>query len=135
MAAERNPAASRFTRWSSAAAHAVGRPWAFLLSVAVLVVWALTGPLFGWSDTWQLVINTGTTVVTFLMVFLIQRSQNKEAIAVQVKLDELIRAVKGARNNLIAIEDLSEDELGTLKTHFEKLAGRAEEARRQKETP
>ena len=98
-----------------------------------ILTWVATGPLFDYSDTWQLVINTGTTIVTFLMVFLIQRSQNKDAAAVQVKLDELIRAVKGAHNNMIAIEDLSEAELAGVKERFETLGKRADEARRRKQ--
>ena len=109
-----------------------GTTQAFTLAALTIVVWAATGPAFHYSNTWQLVINTGTTVVTFLMVFLIQRAQNKEAIAVQVKLDELIRALKGARNHLIAVEDLSEEELVALKERFEKLGRHAEEIRRQK---
>jgi low affinity Fe/Cu permease len=110
-----------------------GSTQAFTLAALTIIVWAATGPAFRFSNTWQLVINTGTTIVTFLMVFLIQRAQNKESVAVQVKLDELIRAVKGAHNDMIAIEDLSEEQLGALKERFEKLGRRAEEIRRQKE--
>src|ERR671922_131427 len=90
--------ASVLTRWT---AHAAGRPVAFTLAIATIVVWALTGPMFGFSDTWQLVINTGTTIVTFLMVFLIQRAQNKDAKAIQLKLNELVAAMEGASNRLI----------------------------------
>jgi low affinity Fe/Cu permease len=115
----------RATTWT-------GSTQAFMLAVLIILVWGASGPAFRYSDTWQLVINTGTTIVTFLMVFLIQRAQNKEAVAVQVKLDELIRAVKGAHNNMIAIEDLSEAELGALKERFEKLGRRAGELQRQK---
>jgi low affinity Fe/Cu permease len=117
-------------RVSQGATAWAGSPRAFLLAALVIVAWVASGPIFRYSNTWQLVINTGTTVVTFLMVFLIQRAQNKEAVAVQVKLDELIRAVKGARNEMIAIEQLSEEELAVLKERFEKLGRRAEEIRR-----
>ena len=99
---------SRFARWISW--HA-GRPSAFLVAALVVVVWAVTGPLFHFSDTWQLVINTGTTIVTFLMVFLIQNTQNRESQALHVKLDELIRAVSGARNSLIDLDELTDEEL------------------------
>ena len=88
----------------------------------VIVLWALSGPLFGYSDTWQLVINTGTTIVTFLMVFLIQRSQNKESLALQLKLNELVAALKGASNRLIDVEELTEDQLTALRAHYQKLA-------------
>jgi low affinity Fe/Cu permease len=102
-----------------------GRSSAFALACGVVLVWALTGPLFGYSDTWQLVINTGTTVVTFLMVFLIQRAQNKDAMAIQLKLNELVAAVHGASNRLIDVEDLSEDELQTLHRHYARLVAMA----------
>src|ERR671921_2641913 len=94
---------SLFTRFAKWTAKATGRPAAFCMAAAVIVVWAATGPLFKYSDTWQLVINTGTTIVTFLMVFLIQSTQNRDAKAIHLKLDELIRAVKGARNNLVLV--------------------------------
>ena len=100
-----------FEKWSTRIAAATGRPLAFILAVLVILTWALTGPLFHWSDTWQLVINTGTTIVTFLMVFLIQNAQNRDASAIQAKLDELIRAVHNARNEFIGIEHLTEGEL------------------------
>ena len=106
-----------------------GRPWAFIGAATIIVVWAVTGPLFQWSDTWQLVINTGTTIVTFLMVFLIQNAQNRDAGAIQAKLDELIRAVGHARNEFIGIEHLSEAELISLRETLERLAG-TEEAHR-----
>jgi low affinity Fe/Cu permease len=105
---------TKVTQWT-------GGTSAFLIALAVVVVWALTGPIFGYSDTWQLVINTGTTVVTFLMVFLIQRSQNKDSIAIHLKLNELVAAVEGASNRLIDVEDLSEQELQALRTYYEKL--------------
>ncbi len=94
----------------------------FVLAVSVIVVWAITGPLFHWSDTWQLVINTGTTVVTFLMVFLIQNTQNRDAEAVQVKLDELIRATKGAHNRLLDLEELEQEDLEAIHRDYEELA-------------
>jgi len=98
-----------------------GGSTAFALACAVIGVWLVTGPLFGFSDTWQLVINTGTTIVTFLMVFLIQRMQNKDSLAVQLKLNELVAAVQGASNRLIDVEDLTEEELRTLHSHYAKL--------------
>jgi low affinity Fe/Cu permease len=103
------------TRWT-------GGTSAFALACGVILVWIVTGPLFKFSDTWQLVINTGTTIVTFLMVFLIQRSQNKDSLALQLKLNELVSAMQGASNRLIDVEDLSEQELKTLHKHYEKLA-------------
>ena len=99
-----------------------GSTTAFMIAVGVVVVWGVTGPLFGFSDTWQLVINTGTTIVTFLMVFLIQRTQNKDSIAVQLKLNEIVAALEGASNRLIGVEDLSEEELTILHTHYGEIA-------------
>ena len=107
--------ASSVTRWS-------GSSWGFGMALTTIVVWALTGPLFHWSDTWQLVINTGTTIVTFLMVFLIQRTQNKDGMAIQMKLNELVAAMESASNRLIDVEDLDEDELEILHKHYQKLA-------------
>src|SRR5947199_8877975 len=104
----------RMTAWT-------GSSLAFALAVVTILVWAVTGPFFKFSDTWQLVINTGTTIVTFLMVFLIQRSQNKDAMAIQLKLNELVAAVEGASNRLIAVEDLSEEEVQVLKKHYKEL--------------
>src|SRR3954454_22257547 len=101
----------------------VGRAWVFVLAVLCIIIWAITGPLFGFSDTWQLVINTGTTIVTFLMVFLIQNAQNRDASAIQCKLDELIRAVSHARNQFIGIEHLTEVELQELREVLEEVAG------------
>ena len=106
--------ARKATRWT-------GSALAFMIALAVIVVWLFTGPFFGFSDTWQLVINTATTVVTFLMVFLIQRAQNNDALAIQLKLNELVAALKGASNRLINIEDLSEEELDTLHKHYQHL--------------
>src|SRR5207249_823393 len=108
-------------RFSRAVTEWAGTSWAFAVALAVIVVWAATGPLFGFSDTWQLVINTGTTIVTFLMVFLIQRAQNKDAMAIQMKLNELVAAVEGASNRLIGVEDLSEDEVKILREHYREL--------------
>jgi len=106
--------AQRFSQFAHATSVWTGHPVAFLLAVAVVIVWAATGPLFGYSDTWQLVINTGTTIVTFLMVFLIQNTQNRDTLAIQVKLSELVLAMKGAENKFAAIEDLTDDELKAL---------------------
>ena len=114
-----------FARW---AAHHAGRASTFILAAAVIVVWAATGPFFHFSDTWQLVINTGTTIVTFLMVFLIQNTQNRDTEAIQLKLDELIRANARARNRLLDLEDLGEDELERVKAGFKELAARRPEA-------
>ncbi len=113
---------TRFARWTSF--HS-GRPSAFLAAFLVIVIWALTGPLFGFSDTWQLVINTGTTIVTFLMVFLIQHTQNRDSAAIHVKLDELIRAKKGARNSLLDLDELSDEELEEIRASFAKLGAKA----------
>ena len=112
---------SRAAQWTS---RECGRPLTFGLAFGIIVVWGATGPLFHYSDTWQLVINTGTTVVTFLMVFLIQNTQNRDASAVQLKLDELIRACAGARNSLLTLENLTEAELDTLKESFSRIAVR-----------
>ena len=107
-------ASTRATRWT-------GSSTALGLAVGVILAWGLTGPLFHYSDTWQLVINTGTTIVTFIMVFLIQRAQNKDSLAIQMKLNELLAAVEGASNRLIAVEDLSEEEVRALREHFRTL--------------
>ena len=99
----------------------VGSPWAFILAILVIIIWAITGPVFHFSDTWQLVINTGTTIITFLMVFLIQNTQNRDAHAIHLKLDELIRAIDPARNALIDIEDMEDEELELLQKEFAKF--------------
>jgi len=112
-----------FDRIARRIAAWTGTPSAFNLALLIIIVWAVTGPIFHWSDTWQLVINTGTTIVTFLMVFLIQNAQNRDASAIQAKLDELIRAVGHARNEFIGIEHLSEGELAKLIAMLERLAG------------
>lgn len=119
----------RFRHFSQQTALAVGRPEAFSLAVAIVVVWAIVGPSFHYSDTWQLTINTGTTIVTFLMVFLIQNTQNRDAQVIHLKLDELIRAVEQARNELVDMEDLSDEELRRLQRQFETLRKAAEAAR------
>jgi low affinity Fe/Cu permease len=118
---------SAFTRFSKLTAHWTGHPVSFAVALTVVIVWAVTGPIFHWSDTWQLVINTGTTIVTFLMVFLIQSTQNRDAVAVHVKLDELLRITPGAHNVLLDLEELDERELERLRAIYCRLA---EEARR-----
>ena len=115
---------SMFRKFAATIATSAGSPWAFLLAFLVIVVWAITGPLFNFSDTWQLAVNTGTTIVTFLMVFLIQNTQNRDAVAIQLKLDELLRAVEGARTSLVDLEDLSDEEILRLKKDFERLRRR-----------
>src|SRR5580700_11226801 len=111
-----------FRRFAHTTAEVVGRPLAFILAVAVIALWAVTGPIFHFSDTWQLVINTGTTIITFLMVFLIQRSQNKDSIAIHLKLNELILTHELASNRLVAVEDISEEELRVLQKFYRHLA-------------
>jgi low affinity Fe/Cu permease len=120
---------STFGRFAKAAARLSGRPGAFGLALAIVVVWGLTGPIFGFSDTWQLVINTGTTIVTFLMVFLIQHTQNRDTEALQIKLDELIRSTAGAHNAMLDLEELEEEELDRIRDNYEMLAKRARERR------
>ncbi|HEV8589349.1 MAG TPA: low affinity iron permease family protein [Pyrinomonadaceae bacterium] len=110
-----------FRKFAQTVSHLVGTSWAFILAATVVLVWAATGPVFKYSDTWQLVINTSTTIVTFLMVFLIQNTQNRDAKAIHLKLDELIKAVKGARTGLVDLEELSDEELEELKEEFEHL--------------
>jgi low affinity Fe/Cu permease len=119
-----------FHHFSRHASRRVGHPAAFVLAILVIAAWAVTGPIFGWSDTWQLVINTGTTIVTFLMVFLIQNTQNRDSEAIHLKLDELIRATKRARNALLDLEELSEAEIAKLHKEFQRLA----EQKRLKQT-
>ena len=108
-------------KFSYQATRATGTSIAFVLAVGVIVVWGITGPIFGFSDTWQLVINTGTTIVTFLMVFLIQRAQNKDALAIHLKLNEIVAALEGASNRLIDVEDLTEPEIDALRNYYKKL--------------
>lgn len=116
---------SWFTRFASHASRVSGRPLTFMIAMVVIVTWGLTGPVFGFSDTWQLVINTSTTIITFLMVFLIQNTQNRDAEATQVKLDELIRAIEGAHNALLDLEELEEKDLDRIRANYKKLAERA----------
>jgi low affinity Fe/Cu permease len=116
---------SLFDRASKAVARLSGKPSATLLSVVIVGVWLLTGPMFGYSDTWQLVINTGTTIVTFVMVFLIQNTQNRDTAAMHIKLDEIIRAVEGAHNALLGLEDVGEEELAELRARYRTIAEQA----------
>lgn len=115
-----------FRRIAHAVSEAAGTPWAFILALSVIMIWGVTGPVFAFTDTWQLVINTGTTIVTFLMVFLIQNTQNRDSRAVHLKLDELIRGVKGARTQLVDLEDLSDDELDRLQEQFQRIREQAD---------
>ncbi|KAB0577768.1 low affinity iron permease family protein [Ideonella dechloratans] len=117
-----------YSRFAKAAARFCGRPRVFILALLVILVWIVTGPIFQYSDTWQLVINTGTTIVTFLMVFLIQNTQNRDTEAIQIKLDELIRATKGAHNALLDLEELEEE---TLEVFRQRYLGLARSARRE----
>lgn len=119
-------ARNKFDQFAKWAAYATGRPATFILALLTVIVWAMTGPLFDFGDTWQLVINTGTTIITFLMVFLIQSSQNRDTAAVQIKLDELIRSTQGAHNRLLDLEELGDKELEAIREQYEQLA---EEAR------
>lgn len=122
-------AKKRYTAIAKATARLCGKPSTFLLAVGVIVVWILTGPVFAYSDTWQLVINTGTTIVTFLMVFLIQNTQNRDTAAIQLKLDELIRATRGAHNALLDLEELDERTLEEFRNRYEDLARMARDRR------
>ena len=119
-----NPIREAFRIFATKAAHAVGSPWAFILSVALVIIWALLGPKFGYSNTWQLVINTGTTIITFLMVFLIQNTQNRDARAIHLKLDELIHGVKGARNFMVDLENCTDEEIAAFEKEFHELRKR-----------
>jgi low affinity Fe/Cu permease len=116
---------SWFSRFAKSTAKITGKPVTFIIAVSIIVVWAVMGPMFGFSDTWQLVVNTGTTIITFLMVFLIQNTQNRDSEALQVKLDELIRATHGAQNALLDLEELEEEELDRIKAGYEEMAERA----------
>ena len=118
---------SWFTRFANTASRATGRPITFALAALIVVVWAVTGPLFGFSDTWQLVINTGTTIITFLMVFLIQSTQNRDSEAMHVKLDEMIRALEGAHNGLLDLEELEDEDLDRIRKRYRNLAKKARE--------
>jgi low affinity Fe/Cu permease len=129
------PAAAKggsfFTRFAKGTALAAGRPTTFILAALIIIIWGVTGPLFHYSDTWQLVINTGTTVVTFLMVFLIQATQNRDSQAIHVKLDELIRALHGARNGLIDLDELTDEELARIQQHYSSLAKKSKDDLRE----
>ena len=116
---------SWYSLFAKRTAHFCGRPRVFTLAVGIIGIWIITGPLFGFSDTWQLVINTGTTIITFLMVFLIQNTQNRDTEAIQVKLDELIRATKGAHNALLDLEELEQENLDAFRTRYQALAAAA----------
>jgi low affinity Fe/Cu permease len=119
-----NGAREKFRKLSAHTASAVGSPWAFLIAVVVIMVWAITGPIFHYSDTWQLIINTATTIVTFLMVFLIQNTQNRDARAIHLKLDELIRGLHGPRNKMVDLEDCSDEEIEQLEEEFKRFRAR-----------
>jgi low affinity Fe/Cu permease len=116
---------SWFSRFAKSTSRMAGKPTTFFVAVLIIFVWAVSGPLFGFSDTWQLVINTGTTIITFLMVFLIQNTQNRDSEAMQVKLDELIHVTKGAQNALLDLEELEDEELDRIRDGYEKIAERA----------
>ncbi len=117
------------------ASHAAGTPWTFLGAVAIVVLWGLSGPVFKFNDTWQLVINTGTTIITFLMVFLIQHTQNADTAAMQIKLDELIRATAEANNELLDLEELDEERLEEIRRSYEQMAHAAQAALQKKRKP
>lgn len=119
---KRSKLSEMLERFSQEATQATGTSMAFIIALSVIVIWGFTGPLFNFSDTWQLVINTGTTIITFLMVFLIQRTQNKDALAIHLKLNEIVAALQGASNRLIDVEDLTEEEIRTLHRHYQELA-------------
>jgi low affinity Fe/Cu permease len=114
-----------FTELAKWAARTTGRPTTFILAALTIIVWAVTGPIFGYNETWQLVINTGTTIITFLMIFLIQNTQNRDTAAIQIKLDELIRAMEGAHNALLDLEELEDHDLERLRNDYENLAAEA----------
>jgi low affinity Fe/Cu permease len=119
---------SGYSKVSKSASRFCGRPRTFAMAVAIIAIWIVTGPMFGFSDTWQLVINTGTTIITFLMVFLIQNTQNRDTEAIQIKLDELIRATQGAHNALLDLEELEDEALDAFRHRYQRLAAAAREA-------
>src|SRR5215813_8147334 len=120
-----------FRRFAQRVARSVGAPWAFAAALVVVIAWAIAGPVFHFSNAWQLIINTGTTIMTFLMVFVIQNTQNRDSQVTQLKLDELIRSIENARNTLLDIEELTEHELIAMKDHYESLARQARAALRK----
>jgi low affinity Fe/Cu permease len=120
--------ATWYSSFAKSASHFCGRPRTFALAAGIIAIWIVTGPIFGFSDTWQLVINTGTTIITFLMVFLIQNTQNRDTEAIQIKLDELIRATKGAHNALLDLEELEEEALDAFRRRYQVLAASARES-------
>ena len=130
MSENKNHLFTRFAKWT---AHYTGKPITFILAVSIILVWAITGPLFNFSDTWQLVINTGTTIITFLMVFLIQNTQNRDTEALQIKLDEIIRSLKGARNEVLELEELDEKELDEIREEYLDLAHVARKLKDERE--
>ena len=123
-----------FTNLATRTAFVAGQPLAFIIAAVVILVWVLSGPVFGWSDTWQLVVNTGTTIATFLMVFLIQNSQNRDAAAIQAKLDELIRSAQNARNEFVGIEHLTDSEIEKIRADLELEIASSHTGRRRHET-
>jgi len=124
-------ASSRFARFATWASHATGHPRVFILAVLIIIAWVVTGPIFGFSDTWQLVINTSTTIITFLMVFIIQNTQNRDSAATQIKLDEIIRSIENANNALLNMEQLDEKELEDIRAGYLRLAEEAQNALRK----
>src|SRR5918911_974817 len=116
-----------FRKFASKTAEYVGTAWSFMIAVTIILVWAITGPMFQYSDTWQLVINTGTTIITFLMVFLIQNTQNRDAKAIHLKLDELIKATQGARNTMIDLDKLSDEQIKQLEEQYKRICARETE--------
>jgi low affinity Fe/Cu permease len=125
---------SLFTRFAKTTSHYAGRPVAFISAMTIILVWSVSGPLFGFSDTWQLVINTGTTIVTFLMVFLIQNTQNRDTEALQLKLDEIIRCMSGARNQFLDLEELDESDLDEIREEYLDLAEKARSEQEKKKS-
>lgn len=126
---QEGPTRELFRRFAHKISEAVGSPAAFISAVAIIILWVFSGPIFHFSDTWQLIINTGTTIITFLMVFLIQNTQNRDAKAIHLKLDELIRSAKGARNGMIDLEDLSDEEIEAFRKEFQRFTKQSRERR------
>ena len=122
-----------FRKFANKTSEIVGSPWSFIVAVIIIIIWAISGPVFGFSDTWQLVINTGTTIITFLMVFLIQNTQNRDAKAIHLKLDELLRAVDEARTGMVDLEDMTDEELKQLQEEFKNLRERTPSIQRAPE--